>query len=118
MYLKAVENGIPADKYWSMTYGEILTQAEANAAIHKRQLEEQAMMDYKAAQLNAFALNDPKKMPKFNDHYNFRVSSENSPSTSNQQQDWRIIKARMMERSMMIKETRARKEKREDAGWN
>ena len=118
MYSKAVENGIAADKYYSMTYGEIIVQAEANAAIKKRELEEQAFLDYKAAQLNAYALNDPKKMPKFNEHYNFNQQTEVDETGSHKpkQQDWQVMKARMMEASMMIKQTRAKKNMMEGGG--
>ncbi|MGM0239486.1 hypothetical protein [Enterococcus sp. AZ103] len=105
MYPKAVEAGIDADKYWSMTYEEIVVQAEANVAKRKQELEQQAMLDYKAAQLNAYALNEPKKMPKFEDHYPF-ANSDVETKEPNQQQDWQIMKARMIERTEIIKRTK------------
>lgn len=115
MYPKAVEAGIPAEKYWSMTYEEIVLQAEANVAIRKQQLKEKAMMDYKAAQLNAYGFNDPKKMPKPDQHYPF-LKKEDKQEQSNQPQDWEIMKARMIERTEMIKATRTRKNKQEKEG--
>lgn len=115
MYPKAVEAGIPAEKYWSMTYEEIIVQAEANAANKKQELEMQAQLDYKAAQLNAFALNDPKKMPKFNDHYPF-FKEEQQQEEPRKQQDWQIMKARMLERTEMIKATQQRKQQNEEGG--
>ncbi len=116
MYPKAVEAGIPADRFWSMTYEEIIIQAEANGKIRKRELEEQAYLDYKATQLNAYAFNDPKKMPKFDDYYNFDQVSATEEDKAPKQQDWRIMKARMMERAAMIKETKERKAKSEEGG--
>ncbi|WP_308605700.1 hypothetical protein [uncultured Enterococcus sp.] len=99
-----------------MTYEEIVLQAEANVAIRKQQLEEKAMMDYKAAQLNAYGFNDPKKMPKPDQHYPFLKAEDKQESESVQQQDWRINKARMMEYTEMIKQTRERKNKQEKEG--
>lgn len=115
MYPRAVEAGIDADKYWSMTYEEIIIQAEANVAQKKQELEQQAMLDYKAAQLNAYALNEPKKMPKFEEHYPFTQSSTQESETT-QQQDWRVNKARMMEYTEMIKQTRKRKKQEQEGG--
>lgn len=118
MYQKAVEAGIPAEKYWSMTYEEIVVQSEANAVIRKQKLEEQAMMDYKAAQLNAYGFNDPKKMPKIDQHYPF-MKSEEIQEKSQQPQDWEIMKARMIERTELIKGARERKNKQEGgSSWN
>lgn len=117
MYPKAVEAGIDADRFWSMTYEEIIVQAEANQKIRKRELEEQAYLDYKATNLNAYAFNDPKKMPKFDEYYNFNHSSSGAEEqTTPKQQDWRLMKARMMERAAMIKETKDRKAKMEEGG--
>lgn len=109
MYPKAVEAGIPADRFWFMTYEEIIVQAEANQKKRHRELEEQALLDYKATQLNAYAFNNPKKMPKFEAYYNFNQQETVENDTENQQQNWQVMKARMMERAAMIKETRARK---------
>lgn len=110
MYPKAVEAGIDADKYWSMTYEEIVIQAEANVAKRKQELEQQAMLDYKAAQLNAYALNEPKKMPKFEDHYPFaKPEVENEEDNQQKQQDWRVMKERMMDYTQAIKKTQERR---------
>ncbi|HFE9851433.1 TPA: hypothetical protein ACGBG5_001723 [Enterococcus faecalis] len=116
MYPKAVEAGIPAEKYWSMTYEEIVIQAEANIANRKQQLEEQAVMDYKAAQLSAYAFNDPQKMPKPEEHYRFLPGEEKQEESPNQQQNWQLMKARMIERTELIKATRERKNKQEKEG--
>lgn len=120
MQLPAVKAGIDADKFWSMTYGELIVQAEGNESIRKREIEEKAFLDYKQAQLQAYAFNEPKKMPKFSDHYPFDnemnpVSKEGNPAKG-QQQDWQIMKARMIERTEMIKATRERNNSKEKGG--
>lgn len=107
MYPKAVELGIDADRFWEMTYDEIIVQAEANKKIKEREVKEKAMLDYKAAQLQAYAFNDPKKMPKFEAHYQFAEQKPmNEENVKCGQQDWRLMKARMQERAMLIKATR------------
>lgn len=116
MYPKAVEAGIPAEKYWLMSYEEIVIQAEANIAIRKKELEEQAMMDYKAAQLSAYAFNDPKKMPKPEQHYPFLHGEEKQNESPNQQQEWQIMKARMIERTELIKATQKRQSRQQEGG--
>lgn len=71
MYPKAVEMGIPATEYWSMTLDEIITQVEANKNIQERERKERAMFDYVSQRLASFAFNDPSKMPKFDEAYDF-----------------------------------------------
>lgn len=60
----AIEWGIPADKYWSLTFGEIMLQVSANKKRKLEESKEKAMFDYNLAQLVAFAFNKPEKMPK------------------------------------------------------
>ena len=72
----AVEWGIPANEYWSMSYAEIITQVEANKKRHEMEMKNKAMFDYNAAQLNAWAFNEPNKMPKAEAIYPFLKSEE------------------------------------------
>ena len=72
----AIEWGIPSDKYWELTFNEIMMQVTANKKNYERQLKEKAMFDYNQAQLFGFAFNDPSKMPKFNDMYSFGKSEQ------------------------------------------
>lgn len=112
MYPKAVEAGIAAERFWGLSYEELIVQVRANAKIHQRELEEQAMLTYKQAQLNAYGMNEPKKMPKFQQIFPFvQVSSEidrQEETSILKQQDWRVMKARMQEQAEMIKATRGR----------
>jgi len=64
MELQAIELGIPADKYWSMTFDEIMLQCSANKKAKEREIKEKAMFDYNLMQGMMFAFNDPKNMPK------------------------------------------------------
>lgn len=112
MYPKAVEAGIAAERFWGLSYEELIIQVRANAKIHQRELEEQAMLTYKQAQLNAYGMNEPKKMPKFQQIFPFvQVSSEidgQEETSILKQQDWRVMKARMQEQAEIIKATRRR----------
>lgn len=54
-------------------------------------------------------------MPKPDQHYPF-LKTEDKQEQSNQPQDWEIMKARMIERTEMIKATRERKNKQEKEG--
>lgn len=61
---QAIELGIPADKYWSMTFDEIMLQCSANKKAKEREVKEKAAFDYNMIQGMMFAFNDPKNMPK------------------------------------------------------
>lgn len=67
----AVEWGVPANEYWAMSYAEIVTQVEANKKRYEMEMRNRAMFDYNAAQLNAYAFNQPNKMPKIEAIYPF-----------------------------------------------
>lgn len=118
MYRPAVEMGIDADKYWSMSYEEIVVQAEANKKIKERELLEKSMFDYKLSQLNAYAFNSPKEMPKFETHYPFSidVSSERKQvdvpaeqQLSAEDKRWITQRAQFAQVARQIKETKKRK---------
>lgn len=64
MELQAIELGIPADKYWSMSFDEIMLQCSANKKIKEREHKEKASFDYNMIQGMMYAFNDPKNMPK------------------------------------------------------
>lgn len=59
----AIEWGIPSDKYWSLTFLEIMNQVQANKKRHELESKERAIYDYKQAQILAYAFNSPEKMP-------------------------------------------------------
>ncbi|MGX7025874.1 hypothetical protein [Vagococcus hydrophili] len=64
MEIQAIEIGIPATDYWSMTFDEIMIQCSANKKIKERDIKEKAMLDYSLIQGILYAFNDPKNMPK------------------------------------------------------
>lgn len=72
----AVEWGVPANEYWAMSYAEIVTQVEANKKRYEMEMKNRAMFDYNSAQLNAYAFNQPNKMPKAETIYPFLKSEE------------------------------------------
>lgn len=81
MEQSAIEWGIPADEYWCMTFREIMFQVMANKKRHEIELKEKAMFDYKQAQLNAYAMNDPQKMPRAEKVYPFLTEKQEEMSS-------------------------------------
>lgn len=84
----AVEWGIPANEYWAMSYAEIVTQVEANKKRYEMEMRNRAMFDYNAAQLNAYAFNQPNKMPKAEVIYPFLKAEEEEPETPISEQSY------------------------------
>lgn len=80
----AVEWGVAAQDYWQMTFREIMMQVTANRQRHEFELKEKAMLDYKLAQLNAYAFNDPQKMPKPDAVYPFMKDEQQQLPVSEQ----------------------------------
>ena len=109
----AIDYGILATDYWMMTFGEIMTQVESNKRKRETELKEKAMFDYKAAQLNMYAFNDPSKMPTAEKHYPYLVGNklkEIEPEAQ-EEDDWQSDKALMMQQAMQIKATRERRKR-------
>ena len=108
MYPIAVKLGIPASEFWSMTYDEIVTQVEANVLNKEEALKEQAMMDYKRAQLISYSVNDPKKMPKFEDFYSFskEETEDEAELKLKQEQDYMIMQMARMGAMRQLREER------------
>ena len=119
MYEPAVEAGIPAEKYWSMTLDEIIVQATANKKVREREMKEKAIMDYKLARLNAYSFNDPKSTPAIEKVYDFfdddsidqnlDGSSIKAEQVSAEDKKWMTQKANMMQLAAQIKRTNAKK---------
>ena len=82
-----------------MTYGEIISQVEANAKRNENRLREQAHMDYTRARLMTFAVNDPKKMPSFNEAYPFiqNMEKEKVSEETLMENDQRLLIMRAMQ---------------------
>lgn len=114
MYPQAVEAGIPATEYWSMTLEEIMIQVSANRKNKENELREKAMFDYSQQRLAVFAFNDPKKFPSFEEAYPFlktlkkeveKVQSEEETKVDAMKKDQEIFLAQ----AEAIKATRKRK---------
>lgn len=101
MYPKAVEMGIPATEYWSMTLDEIITQVEANKNIQERERKERAMFDYVSQRLASFAFNDPSKMPKFDEAYGFL----NPKDEVEEMPEWKKDQLLMQQQIAIVKHT-------------
>ncbi len=65
----ALQWGIQSDKYWMLTFGEMMMQVNANKIRREEELKQKAMFDYNLAQLVTYAFNKPEKMPKAQDVY-------------------------------------------------
>jgi hypothetical protein len=76
LQMTAAKHGIHAERFWKMSYQDILVQLEANTEARKRELQEQSVMDYIQSQLNAYAMNEPNKMPKYEKMYAFFKTEE------------------------------------------
>ena len=72
----ALQYGIRADEYWSMTFSEIMMQVQANKKSHENELKEKAMFDYNQAHLISYAFNKPEKMPNPDEVYSFLKDTE------------------------------------------
>ena len=81
----ALEWGVQANQFWDMTFEEIIDQVEANKKRHELDMRTRAMFDYNSAQLNAYAFNDPNKMPKAHEIYPFL--DEERKQVSNRYED-------------------------------
>lgn len=110
MYPLAVEQGIPADEYWTMTYEEILVQVEANKKKREAELREKAQFDYRMGQLMVYAFNDPKKMPEIEKMYPFIKSEEPEELSEEEKKHHEMLKEQELMRiqASAIKGTRER----------
>ena len=108
MYPKAVEMGIPATEYWSMTLDEIIIQVEANKNIQERERKERAMFDYVSQRLASFAFNDPSKMSKFDEAYSFLDHKEEQAKEDIP--EWEKEKLMFMKQSEIIRQTLEKRE--------
>ena len=115
----AVEWGVLAVDYWLMTFNEIMIQVAANKKRKEYERKEKAMFDYKQAQLNSYAMNDPKKMPKIEKMYSFfEDESESEPKQEiapvnkikQQPYDANNDKAVFMQMAAVVKEFNSNKE--------
>lgn len=111
MYLPAVQNGIPSDEYWSKTFEEIIIQVNANQRNKEDELKQEANLNYRLAQLMAYAMNDPSKMPSFEAIYPFASEVKEMTEEEMKMKEMQEDQQYMMMMAQAIKATRARNQK-------
>lgn len=125
MQPSAIDYGTPAETYWGLTLEEIILNADSGKRRRIADLKEKVMLDHKLAQLNSYAFNDPKKMPKIQDHYSFMKELEeeklkqvapNDQLSVPKKSNWELHKEMMMRQSLAIKAKRARQKRSEGGG--
>ncbi|QVQ49880.1 hypothetical protein KIK01_00875 [Latilactobacillus sakei subsp. sakei] len=101
-----------------MTFDEIMIHITATIKHHRTMLKERAVMDHKTAELMAFAVNDPSKMPSVEKHYSFMDdNAERQPVTLNNEPDqtepeeWQSDQALLVQQAMAVRATNERKKK-------
>lgn len=71
----AIQYDISFKDFWDMTYGEIVLTINAKRDKRKQELQEQAMMDYRLADLIGVScsriMSSDVKLPEFNNAYSF-----------------------------------------------
>ena len=106
IYPIAVQTGIRADEYWYMTLDEIMMQTMANTKRQQEEIVTRARMDHELAQLMAYALNEPSKMPSPEEAYpflrDFEPKEEPVP-------DWKKDQMELMLQAQKIKNARENK---------
>ena len=106
IYPIAVQAGIRADEYWYMTLDEIMMQTMANTKRQQEEIVTRARMDHELAQLMAYALNEPSKMPAPEEAYpflrDFEPKEEPVP-------DWKKDQMELMLQAQKIKHARENK---------
>lgn len=111
MYLPAVQNGIPSDEYWSKTFEEIIIQVNANQRNKEDELKQEANLNYRLAQLMAYAMNDPSKMPSFESIYPFASEAKEMTEEDIKTKEMQDDQQYMMMMAQAIKATRSRNQK-------
>lgn len=108
----AIDVGIPAMEYDSMTFGEIMLQVESFNRAEKKRLKEKAYFAFKEAYLNSYAFNDPSKTPKFDDVFEFAKSDEEQQALEEKKVEenkitqapaWKVMQVEMIQKSVMAK---------------
>lgn len=105
MYPLAVNAGIDATEYWSMTLEEIIVQSQGIKEHHMRELKERAVMDHKLSQLMAFAFNEPNKMPDVDKMYGFLDEADEIGEQPEPMEDWQKDRLEFMKQAELIRAT-------------
>ncbi|MFT8324782.1 hypothetical protein [Oenococcus sicerae] len=84
-----------------MNFEEIMVQALANNKNRLQDMKSRALMDHKQAELMAFALNDPSKMPTAEESYPFL---KEQPKAAETIPDWKKDQLLLMQQSQRVKQ--------------
>lgn len=116
IYPKAVELGIPSTQFWSMTFEELMVQVRANVNVKTHEARDTANHNYILANLLAYSVNEPSKIPKAENVYpilkeeNTQITSDNNVAIKEEPiPQWKIDQINLMEQARRIKATRERK---------
>ncbi|WP_260213045.1 hypothetical protein [Lactiplantibacillus pentosus] len=102
IYPLAVRSGIDSDHFWELDFGELMVQIIANNRNRMDDMRMRAMMDHKQAEMMAFALNDPSKMPSVEEAYPFIKTATKSVA----EPEWKQDQLLLMQQSQKIKTAR------------
>lgn len=111
----ALENGIPKNDFWEMTLIEVLSRVELHQEKKRQNMTEQAQMDYKMAQLMAYAMNEPGKMPSFEEMYPF-VSQQKENIVSEEEKAQQEMRKEQQYMMMMARAFAAKRAKENNQG--
>ena len=102
IYPLAVQSGIDSDRFWELDFGELMVQIIANNRNRMDDMRMRAVMDHKQAEMMAFALNDPSKMPSVEEAYPFIKTVTKSVA----EPEWKQDQLLLMQQSQKIKTAR------------
>ncbi|WP_367115012.1 MULTISPECIES: hypothetical protein [Lactiplantibacillus] len=99
-----MQSGIDSDHFWELDFGELMVQVIANNRNRIDDVRMRAVMDHKQAEMMAFALNDPSKMPSVEEAYPFIKTATSTSSDS--VPEWKRDQLLLMQQSQKIKTAR------------
>ncbi|MBL1228130.1 hypothetical protein IW492_02645 [Enterococcus sp. BWB1-3] len=109
----AIRCGIKADRFWSLSYQEIIREVEAYKENRIQELKEQAQLAYAQANLTSYSVHAPQKMPK--QAAAFPILGVQETGYTKQKEElpqWKIDQMKMLEVANAIKKTREKRAKK------
>lgn len=101
LYPVAVQYGVDAERFWGMSFKEVMIQTLANRKNRIDEMKFRAMMDHQQANLIAFAFNDPNKMPKPEEAYPFL--KDDQQKQVEQAPEWKKDQMQLMAQAARVK---------------
>nr|WP_225442976.1 hypothetical protein [Lactiplantibacillus plantarum] len=113
-----MQSGIDSDHFWELDFGELMVQVIANNRNRIDDMRMRAVMDHKQAEMMAFALNDPSKMPSVEEAYPFIKTATSTSSDS--VPEWKRDQLLLMQQAQKIKTARKFKKlhRKGETTWN